>query len=289
MEDNQSYRTAYDAAYARLIEQYEPEQERLFYDPVIKKIFNKPIQFLIHFKGIRKAMIAMYNFALNGIYGLQVCRTRYIDDALKNAINNGVEQLVILGAGLDTRPYRIPGIDKIRVFEVDMPIMQDKKKKKIEECRGVLPNNIIFTPIDFNNQTLDEVLTDKELDFSKPIFFIWEGVTQYISEESVKDTLKFISKASFGSIVVFTYILKSVIHKTSNISGADQLINYFQIGERTWSLGLDPLDIDNLLRQNNLTLIEDIGNSYYQENYLKPIGRNLAVSEIERVVYAKIT
>lgn len=178
--------------------------------------------------------------------------------------------------------------NNMKVFEVDLPIMQDKKKLLMKKCLGELPNNVIYTSIDFNIQTLDEVLTVKDLDFSKPIFFIWEGVTPYITEEAVNNTLEFISKASSGSIVVFTYILKSVIDGTSDIMGANELINLLKAGDQTWRFGLKPSDISDFIKQYNLELIEDVGASYYQENYLKPIKRKLDVSPIERIIYAKI-
>lgn len=288
MESNHSYKTAYGAAYARLLEQYQPKDIRLFEDLFINIFFNKTICSLMKNIIIRKWLTFMYNNPSAGLLGLQVCRTKFIDDTLKKGIDNGIEQLVILGAGLDTRPFRISGINKVKVFEVDLPIIQDKKKMIIKKRLGELPSNIIYTPIDFNIQTLDEVLSVKGLDVAKPIFFIWEGVTQYITQEAVENTLEFISKASSGSIVLFSYIIKSVIDGTSSILGADFLMNFFNMGDEKWSFGLNPSDISDFINRYNLKLIEDVGASYYQENYLKPIGRNLYVSEIERVIHAMI-
>ena len=70
--------------------------------------------------------------------------------------------------------------------------------------------------------------------------------------------------------------------------GAESLINLFKMEDKAWSFGLDKCSISDVIKQYKLTLIEDVGNSYYQENYLKPIGRNLDVSKIERIVYARI-
>lgn len=288
MDGNESYRTAYVAAYARLIEQYEPKETRLFNDSFVKNFFSNYISFIMQFTIIRNILIFMYNATSTGLLGLQVCRTKYIDEKLKEAMDKGIEQVVILGAGFDTRLYRISDINRMRGFEVDLSILQDKKKMIIKKCLGELPNNIIFAPIDFNIQTLEEVLAIKELDFSKPIFFIWEGVTQYITKEAVINTLKFISKAPSGSAVVFTYALKSVVDGTTNIIGADILTTLFKAGEQAWRFGLNPSEINNFIKEYNLELIEDVGSSYYQENYLKPIGRKLDVSLIERITYAKI-
>jgi methyltransferase (TIGR00027 family) len=288
MSSNQSWKTAILVASIRLIEQYQPKELRLFDDPIIKNFFSKIFLFQIKFKIIRNIEIMLTDFTAKGISGALLCRTKYFDDSLQAAMADGIDQLVILGAGLDTRPYRIAGINEITVVEVDLPIIQNIKKEKIKRFLGALPPNITFIPIDFNNQILDDVLNIPELNFSKPIFFIWEGVTPYISEEAVKNTLTYISKASSGSIVVFSYVLKNVIDKTSDITGADNLINYFESKDQSWVFGLDPANLTDFLKPFHLTLVEDIDASYYRENYLKPLDRNLEVSRIERIAYAKI-
>lgn len=288
MESNESYKTAYGAAYARLLEQYQPKEIRLFEDLFVKNFFGKTISSLLKNSIMRRVLTFMYNSSSIGLMGLQVCRTKFIDDILKEALDNGIEQLVILGAGFDTRAFRISNINSIKVFEVDLPFIQEKKKSLIKKYLGELPSNIIFASIDFNIQTLDKVLLDKGLDFSKPVIFIWEGVTQYITEEAVNNTLNFISRASTGSIVLFSYILKEVIDKSSKSIDTDFLTNYFAMGDQKWSFGLNPSEASDFVKQYNLTIIKDVGASYYKENYLKPIGRSLPVSEIERIIYAKI-
>lgn len=223
MANKKSGQTAFNVAAGRLAEQYQPKEIRLFTDPVIKNLFSWPIRFLMGFKIIRDWLLRFSDNKTKGIYGSQICRTKYIDDSLQSAIESGSEQVVILGAGLDTRPYRIPGRDHIKFFEIDMPSIQDYKKKKTENYLGSLQDNVVFIPIDFNIQTLDAVTARKGLDFSKAAVFIWEGATPYITKEAVGNTLLFISKSSSGSIVLFSYILKSVIEKNSDIEGANDL------------------------------------------------------------------
>ncbi len=287
MSSNQSWRTAFIPAIPRLIEQYEADKMRLFDDSFIQNFFSKMILFQMKFKIIREIEIMMSNIFSKGGFGAILCRTKYIDDLLQTAIDNGIEQVVILGAGLDTRPYRIAGIGDIKVLEVDLPTMQNIKKEKIRKCLGALPAHITYVPIDFNKQILSEVLSEKALDTRKPIFFIWEGVTQYITEEAVKSTLEFISKTVAGSTVVFSYILKNVIDETSGIEGADSVMDYFKTKDQEWSFGLEPSKVSEFIKPFKLTLLEDVGASYYQERYLKPVGRKLDVSEMERVIHAK--
>ena len=124
-------RTALGAATCRLIEQYQPEGTRLFDDPVVKVLVGSLIRFLMQFASMRNFTIKQTDAVGAGIYGAQICRTRYIDDAVQAALAKGIGQLVILGAGFDTRPYRLPGIERIKVFEVDLLAVQEDKKKKL--------------------------------------------------------------------------------------------------------------------------------------------------------------
>ena len=161
--------------------------------------------------------------------------------------------------------------------------------KQIKKILGSVPSHITYVPIDFDTQTLDEALGSKGLDTAKTTFFIWEGVMQYIAAEAVDSTLKYISKTSPGSRIVFTYVLKSVIDGTSNLEDAASLMTKMvKTAKAPWIFGLEPINIKEFLRHYNLSLIEDIGASYYQENYLKPIGRDLKVSEVERITLAQV-
>lgn len=291
MNKNKAGQTAIGAAAVRTLELFYPEELRLFEDHFARDFLNQPMKFLIdlmRFKGIREWGINLREKQVPGTLGGIICRTRYIDDVLQSAIKNGMENILILGAGLDSRPYRIPEINKTKVFEVDLPSIQNFKKKRLIKILGSLPSHVTFVPIDFNDQNLEETLGSKGLDISKPTFFIWEGVTQYITPEAVDSTLRYISKTCLGSSIVFTYIQKSVIDGTSNLEGADTLMKLTKNAKAPWIFGLEPSNIAEFLQQYDLSLIEDVGASYYQEKYLKPLGRNLKVFEVERIAFAKV-
>jgi O-methyltransferase involved in polyketide biosynthesis len=88
-------RTALGAATCRLIEQYQPQGTRMFNDPVVKALVGAPIQILMQFAGMRNFTIRQTDAVAIGIYGVQICRTRYIDDAVQAALSQGIKQLVI--------------------------------------------------------------------------------------------------------------------------------------------------------------------------------------------------
>ncbi len=279
--------TALGAAVYRLIEQFQPEETRLFNDPVVKYLFSTPIRALVQFACIRNYTIKRYDIT-QGIYGAQICRTRYIDDAVQAALSQGIRQLVILGAGFDTRPYRLAGMEGVKVLEVDLPSVQEDKKKKLKKHFGRLPEHVTFIPIDFDTQSLEDVLPWAAFDPSKPAVFVWEGVTQYIPEEAVRRTLAFVGKSAPGSILIFTYVLKSIIERCSNIPDADKMMDYVAKNNYPWIFGLEPSNVPFFLKPFHLNPIADVGNADYQARYLKPLGRTLVVSEGERIVQATV-
>lgn len=281
-------RTALGAATCRLIEQYQPGETRLFNDPVAKELVGAPIRFLLQFAGMRNLTLQQTEAVTKGIYGAQICRTRYIDEVLQeNSLSQGIKQLVILGAGYDTRPYRLPGLERVKVFEVDLPQLQADKKKKIQKHSGRLPENVTFAPIDFGTQSLESVFVGTAFDPSQPAAFIWEGVTQYISAEAVGQSLAFVGRCAPGSLILFTYILKSIIERRSDIPDANKMLDV--VGKYApWVFGLEPSDIRVYLQPFHLDLVADVGNAEYQEKYLKPLKRDLAVFEGERIAQAVV-
>ncbi len=280
--------TALGAALCRLIEQYQPRETRLFDDPVVKNLVGSPIRVLMRFAAIREFTIKQTEAVGKGIFGAQICRTRFIDDVVQMALSEGIAQLVILGAGLDTRPYRLPAIEWAKVFEVDLPAVQNDKKQKLQKLLGRLPENVTFIPIDFDTQNLDAVLAGTAFDPSRPTVFVWEGVTQYLSEEAIRQTLSFVGKCAPGSVIVSTYVLKSIIERHSDVPDANKMMDAVA-KNAPWIFGLEPSSIQAYLRPFQLTVKTDVGNADYQAKYLQPLKRQLAVFEGERIVQAIVT
>jgi len=123
---------------------------------------------------VRQPLLWYRDRQFPGIIGNLVYRTRFIDDVLESALADGVEQVVILGAGFDTRAYRITGMDSIDVFEVDHPEAQVTKRERLESVFGKIPSHTLV-PIDFDAQSLAAALNRADFDFGKKMLFIWEG------------------------------------------------------------------------------------------------------------------
>ena len=132
-------------------------------------------------------------------------RTRFAEDSLAAAVKNGVRQLVILGAGLDTFAYRNPFGDCLRIFEVDRFATQVWKRQLLAEAAIKLPDSLIFLPIDFEREPLIDKLMTAGFDTEQQTFFSWLGVVPYLTESTVWSTLCLMAGLPNGAHVVFDY------------------------------------------------------------------------------------
>jgi methyltransferase (TIGR00027 family) len=150
---------------------------------------------------------------------LLIARTRFIDDRLEAALRDGVRQFVILGAGFDTRAYRFAdSLREAHVIEVDQPEMQELKVKRIEEVIGGIPHHVTLAPINFTTMKLGDVLSNAGFKPDQQALFIWEGVTMYLPEDSIKEVLRWIAGHTRpGSSIIFDYTYSSTIQMFKNI------------------------------------------------------------------------
>ena len=132
-------------------------------------------------------------------------RARFAEDALGDAIGQGVSQVVILGSGLDTYAYRTPLCYRLRIFEVDHPDTQLWKRQMLERAGIVIPDSLTFAPVDFERQMLGEGLAAAGFDPGQQTFFTWLGVVPYLMEEGIWATIAFIAGVRGSAHVVFDY------------------------------------------------------------------------------------
>jgi methyltransferase (TIGR00027 family) len=143
---------------------------------------------------------------------MMIIRTRFIEERLEQAIRGGVSQVVILGAGFDTRAYRLTELlEAVRVFEVDQPSTQEYKKRRIRETGIEVPSNLTYVAVDFRHDKVGDVLTAAGYDSNRKTFFIWEGVTMYLPEAAVEETLRWVAAQAPGSTIIFDFVGAMVI------------------------------------------------------------------------------
>ena len=148
---------------------------------------------------------------------VMLVRTRFFDERLRKALDGGAEQVVVLGAGFDTRAYRLRQLLRGKsVIEVDYGTTQEYKKRRVREVLGSLPQNVTYAPIDFTKESLGDVLPKYGFNSGKVTFFLWEGVSYYLPENAVRATLHYVATHSApGSTVTLDCIEKSLIDKLS--------------------------------------------------------------------------
>jgi methyltransferase (TIGR00027 family) len=275
-------------AFFRAVESYMPEPKRLFDDSFSRDLMPG-LWKVFFFPGLRQAVIALSERVGPGVVGSQYCRTCYIDEALRNALEAGMTQIVILGAGFDARAYRIHDIEKVHVFELDLPATQRLKQTLLKKKVGNLPAHVSFVPINFIRQNIDEVMPAAGFRGGLKTFFIWEGVTQYLTAEAVDRMFRSIcAVAAAGSEIVFTYIHRGVIDGTACSKEEQKVVSYANQSGTPWIFGLDPSELAEYLAQRGLKLIEEFWAPDFRMHYLNPRGRKMTIFEGERVVLARI-
>ena len=196
MQQGQPSRTAWGAAVHRAGHQ-ELERGFIFADPLAVRILGRDAEVAIDAARNNPAKAKLRLFIS--------VRTRFAEDALAAAVERGVQQLVVLGAGLDTYAYRSPFGDRLRIFEVDHPATQAWKRERLAEAAISVPPCLTFAPVDFENETLADGLHAASFDSSKQTFFTWLGVVPYLTNEAVFSTLSFVANIKGGAHVVFDY------------------------------------------------------------------------------------
>jgi len=199
----------------------------------------------------------------------QHMRTRYFDAALEKALAAGAKQVVILGAGFDSRAYRFDkALRGAKVFEVDYPPTQEYKKKRVREILGNLPPQAVYVPIDFTRQNLATVLRNAGYSRSKKTFFIWEGVTYYLPADAVDSTLQFVAhNSAHGSTIAFDYYFQSYL--LSNEKGDRSIREHVASLGEPWIFGVPDTGVGAFLEHRGLRLLSDVDTAELTSRYLK--------------------
>jgi methyltransferase (TIGR00027 family) len=199
-----------------------------------------------------------------------LARTRMIDNALQQSVREGASQVVILGAGYDSRAYRFaPLLRSTKVFEVDFPPTQEYKKLRVREVLGQAPKNVVFVPIDFGKDDLEAVLRAAGYRPERKTVFIWEGVTYYIPESAVDATLRFVAGHSgVGSIVVFDYEYERAVSGKHD----DQILKQIYARLANWGeahiFGMPNDSARGFVIERGLTVVADLGPKELTQQYL---------------------
>jgi len=284
--------TALGNAAGRAIESCRDPDDRLFEDPYAFGLLprsHRTMVRLLRIPLLGPALLAMRERQIPGVMGNLWCRTRFIDDAFRGALEEGFEQFVMLGAGLDTRAYRLVNTPDVLVFEVDHPSTQAWKRKAIERLAPDRASRVRFVPVDFDHDDLGDAMAAAGFNRGTRTFFVWEGVTQYLTSEAVDATVRYVSGSAIpGSRLVFTYVDRAIIDGSADERIGAALRAELDRHEEPWRFGIDPEELDTYLEARRLELLETVGAADYRARYLEPLDRKMNLFRGEWVAIATV-
>ena len=247
MNEGKASRTAMMVAYMRAVADADATHVRDFHDPTARVYLNaKWSARLAKITEQVRAGRETVSLAVSRVSAdMMALRTKTIDAAVCDAIRDGTTQLVILGAGLDGRAWRMNELRGVRVFEVDHPATQAFKRAHIDRLPPAI-GDVVFVPIDFERESLDAVLSRAGHDVARPTCWIWEGVVMYLTRATMRATLANIARRSAaGSTLIVNYhtSMRSFLFRVFLRFLGEPVKSAAQPGEIATDLGAEGFDV----------------------------------------------
>jgi methyltransferase (TIGR00027 family) len=271
------------------LEQQFPESARIINDELARQILPftaRAIIWLIPRIVSLDSIVRWVEKRAPGMWSGFLCRKRFIDDKLAEAMGDQTEVMVNLGAGFDTRAYRLAALSDVPVWEVDQPHNIKAKRLRLRKVLEGIPVHVTLVEIDFDHEILGDVLTQHGYAGDMKTFFVWEAVTQYLPEPSIRATFDFLARAPSGSLLAFTYVRKDFIDGESR-HGHDILYEKMVLKEKSWLFGLDPGEVADFLSTYGWKVLEHLGYEELAERYVISTRTELLTTSLERIVYAE--
>ncbi len=263
MQTSEASRTAQLMAMFRALESSRPENVRLFADPFAVLFLKPPMRFAIRlaekFPAFQVGLAKFIDQRWPGARPSGVARTAYIDRALENALATGVAQVAILGAGYDSRAYRMEQTRRVSVFEVDRAETQRRKRQLLARVPGLSLPHVTFVEIDFLRETLQHTFSAAGFDPRRRTFFVWEGVSHYLDSSAVDSTMRFVGSCAVGGGIAFTYIHHGLLDGSERFSVSPHVSRVLEEAGEPWKFGLYPEELQSYLGARGLNLVEDLG------------------------------
>lgn len=199
---------------------------------------------------------------------LIIMRSRFAEDELAAAIGRGVGQYVLLGAGLDTSPYR-PGhpAQRVRTFEVDHPDTQRWKLDRLAEA-GVRPaDSLRHVAVDFEKDSLGERLAASGFDGHRPAFFSWLGVSYYLNRDSVLDVFRFVARLPAPSQLVFDFVMADAELNDTEREAMKSITAFVQRFGEPWLCRFGPAELQQVLREAGFSRAEHFSKDQAMRRY----------------------
>lgn len=220
-------------------------------------------RFFLRSKDVRANTLKKLDALLPGVQQYIIARTVYFDRWFVDALKSGLSQIVLLGAGYDSRAYRFAALNRgTRVFELDIAPTQNRKKKCLKAARIEIPPQVEFVPVDFNHEAPGEVLEAAGWEPGQKTLFLWEGVSYYLEPGPAQATLAFAGQAAPGSRIVFDYAVSLAAEDMEQVYGGDAFTQSMQAyhADEALTFSLGDGEIGPFLVRTGLSLVEHLDN-----------------------------
>ena len=274
----------------RAAETLLPEADRVFSDPYAIEFFDAAARKQLQTADQARAQIESYNKMMPGVNGAIVSRIRFIDEVVSQCLSGGFRQMVVIGAGYDTRAYRIDGVsEKFNVFEVDHPRTGEIKTKIIDGLFDGRPDHVTYVPVVFGQDRMDETLLAHGFQKGLKTLFIAEGLLMYIPPKAVDSLLAFVTAASSpDSVFVADYFFSDVINGTSPLKEARALRHFVEGEGSALMFGIDDGAAHEFFARRNFYNINLIPAPALKQAYFKGESTKRQVSPMFNFVKASV-
>jgi methyltransferase (TIGR00027 family) len=258
--------TAQIVALARAISHRDPRLAGP--DHLAAGLLGRMLRLVVWARPLRGLVVAAHRRSAPGGYGWVVARTRFIDERLNRELAEGVRQIVLLGAGYDTRAYRFGRSESVTFFEVDHPGTSARKRRRLARLFTTLPANVRYLSVDFETQSVSEALAPAGWRADRPTLFICEGVTPYLNARAIDALMALVAGAAPGSSVLFDYVYRSLIERTADYPGGRRVLAYAAAIGEPFRFGLDPPEVAGFLEGQGLVPELHLGPAEVRQRYL---------------------
>lgn len=264
--DSNTSRTAEFTCMVRYLSYLEKRPQYKTYDYVSPVIMNSFMKFITLFPAARRFIL---NKIPAGMYEYVIARTKYIDEAVNRALSDGTEQILILGAGFDSRGIRFHKTgNSVKVFELDAYATQNAKIERYKEKGIVIPDSLIFVSIDFDKQSVSERLSECGFEKNKKCLIIMEGLTMYLQPESVDSLFKIINDfTGKESRIIFDFIYASVLEYKNLYQGEKELLESTSKAGEKFCFGLNKEDVQGFLSSYGFTVSDIADDAALNKKY----------------------
>ncbi len=255
MNAGQPSRTAEYMALFRAVESAGPPDRRLFEDRAAASFLRptlRAVALAARLAPLRALIVAFIDRRWPGPRPSGVVRTRVIDDFVAAAMRDGCTQLLLLGAGYDTRATRLPAAASSAAFEVDHPDTQQRKRHAV----GPVSERVHYVPLDFERHALPPALIDAGFDPTTPSCVVWEGVFSYLTPDAIDLTLAaLVHLCAPASRILLTYVDQRSLDAAS--AQPQAWIAAVRDAGEPFQTGLDPSQAPAFFAARGLTLRHD--------------------------------